>query len=106
MVAASSAVPLVTEFGIDPANIFGFWDWVGGRYRSVEALAACNALGRHGSERAMCAVHSVCSAVGILPLSLQYGFDVAQDFLAGARNIDEHFLTAPFRENIPVRTKF
>ena len=33
MVAASTAIPLVTELGIDPANIFGFWDWVGGRYR-------------------------------------------------------------------------
>ena len=33
MVAASTAIPLVTEFGIDPANIFGFWDWVGGRFR-------------------------------------------------------------------------
>jgi hypothetical protein len=41
------------RFGIDPENAFGFWDWVGGRY-------------------------SVCSAVGILPLSLQYGFDIMQ----------------------------
>ncbi len=77
VVAASSAVPLVTEFGVDPANIFGFWDWVGGRY-------------------------SVCSAVGILPLALVFGYEVMEQFLAGARNIDEHFATAPLRENLPV----
>jgi hypothetical protein len=53
MVAVSTNLKLVKEFGIDPENAFGFWDWVGGRY-------------------------SVCSAVGMLPLSLQYGFDVMQ----------------------------
>ncbi|TMW57043.1 hypothetical protein Poli38472_002968 [Pythium oligandrum] len=77
MVAASSAVPLVEEFGIDKANIFGFWDWVGGRY-------------------------SVTSAVGILPLALQYGFDICEKFLAGAHDIDVHLLEAPLRENLPV----
>ncbi len=41
-------------------------------------------------------VCSVCSAVGLLPLSLQYGFDVMSRFLAGANSIDEHFLTADF----------
>ena len=46
------------EFGIDPNNAFGFWDWVGGRY-------------------------SVTSAVGILPLALQYGFDTCEQFLKG-----------------------
>lgn len=51
MVAVSTNLKLVKEFGIDPANAFGFWDWVGGRY-------------------------SVTSAVGVLPLSLQYGFEV------------------------------
>jgi glucose-6-phosphate isomerase len=56
MVAVSTNLKLVKEFGINPENAFGFWDWVGGRY-------------------------SVCSAVGILPLSLQYGFDVMQQFL-------------------------
>ena len=56
MVAVSTNLKLVKEFGINPDNAFGFWDWVGGRY-------------------------SVCSAVGILPLSLQYGFDVMQEFL-------------------------
>lgn len=51
MVAVSTNLKLVKEFGIDPENAFGFWDWVGGRY-------------------------SVCSAVGVLPLALQYGFEV------------------------------
>jgi len=49
MVAVSTNLKLVAEFGIDPDNAFAFWDWVGGRY-------------------------SVCSAVGMLPLALQYGF--------------------------------
>ncbi|CAG9460067.1 unnamed protein product [Pedinophyceae sp. YPF-701] len=77
MVAVSTNLKLVKEFGIDPENAFGFWDWVGGRY-------------------------SVCSAVGIVPLALQYGFDHAEQFLAGARSIDKHFRSAPFRENLPV----
>lgn len=58
MVAVSTNLKLVSEFGIDPNNAFAFWDWVGGRY-------------------------SVCSAVGMLPLSLQYGFDVMEQFLSG-----------------------
>ncbi|KAF4321855.1 hypothetical protein G195_004933 [Phytophthora kernoviae 00238/432] len=77
MVAASSAVPLVQEFGIDRANIFGFWDWVGGRY-------------------------SVTSAVGILPLALQYGYDATEQFLAGAHAMDTHLLETPLRDNLPV----
>jgi glucose-6-phosphate isomerase len=77
MVAVSTNLKLVSAFGIDPDNAFGFWDWVGGRY-------------------------SVCSAVGMLPLSLQYGFDTMEKFLEGAWNIDEHFATAPFEENLPV----
>uniref|UniRef100_M4BUY2 Glucose-6-phosphate isomerase n=1 Tax=Hyaloperonospora arabidopsidis (strain Emoy2) TaxID=559515 RepID=M4BUY2_HYAAE len=77
MVAASSAVPLVQDFGIDRDNIFGFWDWVGGRY-------------------------SVTSAVGILPLALQYGYDVMEQFLAGAHAMDKHLLEAPLRSNLPV----
>lgn len=51
-----NACVILQEFGINPDNAFGFWDWVGGRY-------------------------SVCSAVGILPLALQYGFDLCQEFL-------------------------
>ncbi|KAI7731270.1 hypothetical protein M8C21_002546 [Ambrosia artemisiifolia] len=77
MVAVSTNLKLVEKFGIDPNNAFAFWDWVGGRY-------------------------SVCSAVGVLPLSLQYGFSVVEKFLKGARSIDQHFHTAPFENNIPV----
>ena len=77
MVAVSTNLKLVSEFGIDPDNAFAFWDWVGGRY-------------------------SVCSAVGMLPLSLQYGYETMETFLQGAWNIDEHFATAPFEENLPV----
>ncbi|XP_077232811.1 glucose-6-phosphate isomerase, cytosolic 1 isoform X2 [Tasmannia lanceolata] len=77
MVAVSTNLTLVEKFGIDPKNSFAFWDWVGGRY-------------------------SVCSAVGVLPLSLQYGFSVVQKFLEGASSIDQHFYSAPFENNIPV----
>lgn len=58
MVAVSTNLKLVKAFGIDPENAFGFWDWVGGRY-------------------------SVTSAVGMVPLSLQYGFEVMETFLQG-----------------------
>ncbi|OVA18694.1 Phosphoglucose isomerase (PGI) [Macleaya cordata] len=77
MVAVSTNLTLVEKFGIDPNNAFAFWDWVGGRY-------------------------SVCSAVGMLPLSLQYGFSVVEKFLKGASSIDQHFYSAPFDKNIPV----
>ncbi|KAK3038115.1 hypothetical protein RJ639_029569, partial [Escallonia herrerae] len=77
MVAVSTNLTLVEKFGIDPNNAFAFWDWVGGRY-------------------------SVCSAVGVLPLSLQYGFSVVEKFLKGASSIDQHFYSAPFEKNIPV----
>jgi len=58
MVAVSTNIKLVKEFGIDPENAFGFWDWVGGRY-------------------------SVCSAVGVLPLALQYGFNLMEVGMCG-----------------------
>ncbi|GBG24163.1 Glucose-6-phosphate isomerase [Hondaea fermentalgiana] len=77
MIAVSAAVPKATDFGIAEENVFGFWDWVGGRY-------------------------SVCSAVGVMPLALQYGPDVVQAFLDGAWSMDEHFLSADFSENLPV----
>eukprot|EP00604_Paraphysomonas_vestita_P003166 CAMPEP_0174821094 /NCGR_PEP_ID=MMETSP1107-20130205/5382_1 /TAXON_ID=36770 /ORGANISM="Paraphysomonas vestita, Strain GFlagA" /LENGTH=496 /DNA_ID=CAMNT_0016037769 /DNA_START=242 /DNA_END=1728 /DNA_ORIENTATION=+ len=77
MVAVSSAVPKATAFGIDSQNVFGFWDWVGGRY-------------------------SVCSAVGVLPLALHYGMNVVNEFLAGAHDMDVHFFEAPMRQNLPV----
>jgi glucose-6-phosphate isomerase len=77
MVAVSSNLKLVKEFGLNPDNTFGFWDWVGGRF-------------------------SVCSAVGILPLALQYGFPKVQQFLEGAWSVDYHFKTAPLEDNFPV----
>ncbi|KDP38492.1 hypothetical protein JCGZ_04417 [Jatropha curcas] len=77
MVAVSTNLTLVEKFGIDPNNAFAFWDWVGGRY-------------------------SVCSAVGVLPLSLQYGFSIVEKFLKGASSIDQHFSSAPFEKNVPV----
>eukprot|EP00814_Leptocylindrus_danicus_P006454 CAMPEP_0116004790 /NCGR_PEP_ID=MMETSP0321-20121206/799_1 /TAXON_ID=163516 /ORGANISM="Leptocylindrus danicus var. danicus, Strain B650" /LENGTH=793 /DNA_ID=CAMNT_0003473133 /DNA_START=24 /DNA_END=2405 /DNA_ORIENTATION=+ len=73
-----SATDKVEEFGINTDDyFFKFWDWVGGRY-------------------------SVCSAVGAVPISLQYGFDLFEKFLEGARSIDKHFVSAPFEQNIPV----
>jgi glucose-6-phosphate isomerase len=74
-VAVSTNLDAITEFGIDPANMFPFWDWVGGRY-------------------------SVWSAIG-LPVALSVGFGYFSDFLAGAHAMDEHFRTAPLEENMP-----
>jgi glucose-6-phosphate isomerase len=75
-VAVSTNAEKVTEFGIDTANMFEFWDWVGGRY-------------------------SMWSAIG-LSLMLAIGPDNFRDFLAGAHAMDEHFRTAPFTANLPV----
>jgi len=75
--ACSTALDKTAAFGIDPANVFGFWDWVGGRF-------------------------SCWSAVGVLALSLQYGFDTVMRFHEGGRDMDKHFLTAPARENLPM----
>ena len=75
-VAVSTNGAEVAKFGIDTANMFGFWDWVGGRY-------------------------SVDSAIG-LSLMLAIGGAGFQDFLAGFRAIDEHFKTTPFEQNLPV----
>jgi glucose-6-phosphate isomerase len=77
MVAISTNLAEVEKFGIDPKNAFGFWDWVGGRY-------------------------SVWSAVGLLPLALQYGWKPMERFLAGGRDLDQHLLTAPLAKNLPV----
>ena len=77
MVACSTNVKDVKAFGIDPNNAFEFWDWVGGRY-------------------------SVTSAVGLVPLTLQFGPAVVDRFLQGCRSIDQHFLTAPPQKNLPV----
>lgn len=75
-VALSTNAPAVEAFGIDAANMFTFWDWVGGRY-------------------------SVWSAIG-LPVALAIGMDRFEAFLAGAHRMDEHFRTAPLGENLPV----
>jgi glucose-6-phosphate isomerase len=74
-VAVSTALDKVAAFGIDPANAFGFWDWVGGRY-------------------------SVDSAVGT-SLAVALGPDNFADFLAGFHAIDEHFADAPLAANVP-----
>ena len=75
-VAVSTNIQRVTEFGINPANVFPMWDWVGGRF-------------------------SLWSAVG-LSISLAVGFDNFDNLLKGANEMDEHFKTADFDKNIPV----
>nr|WP_300151540.1 glucose-6-phosphate isomerase [Propionicimonas sp.] len=74
-VAVSTALDKVAAFGIDPANAFGFWDWVGGRY-------------------------SVDSAVGT-SLAVALGPDNFADFLAGFHAIDVHFAETPLARNVP-----
>jgi glucose-6-phosphate isomerase len=74
--AVSTALDKVAAFGIDQARVFGFWDWVGGRY-------------------------SIWSAIG-LPLMIAVGKENFGRFLDGGHAIDEHFRTAPIRKNIPV----
>jgi glucose-6-phosphate isomerase len=74
-VAVSTALDKVAEFGIDPANAFGFWDWVGGRY-------------------------SVDSAIG-LSLVIAIGPDAFSEFLTGMHALDEHFRTAELDRNVP-----
>ncbi len=66
----------VKKFGIDPANMFAFWDWVGGRY-------------------------SLWSAIG-LSIALTIGYDNFESLLKGAYTVDEHFKTTAFDKNIPV----
>ena len=75
-VAVSTNAEKVREFGIDPANMFGFWDWVGGRY-------------------------SMDSAIG-LSLMVAIGPDAFRSMLAGFREMDEHFRSAPLDQNLPV----
>ncbi|SDE08454.1 glucose-6-phosphate isomerase [Rhodospira trueperi] len=74
--ALSTNAAAVEAFGIDTANMFAFWDWVGGRY-------------------------SLWSAIG-LPVAITIGFDRFVDLLDGAHAMDEHFRTAPLGENMPV----
>ncbi len=74
--ALSTNGKAVSEFGIDTKNMFGFWDWVGGRY-------------------------SLWSAIG-LSIALFIGFENFEELLQGAFEMDEHFRTAPFEKNLPV----
>jgi len=75
-VAVSTNIQRVTEFGINPDNVFPMWDWVGGRF-------------------------SLWSAVG-LSISLAVGYDNYNQLLNGANEMDEHFKTEDFDKNIPV----
>uniref|UniRef100_UPI004047EB7E glucose-6-phosphate isomerase n=1 Tax=Algoriphagus sp. TaxID=1872435 RepID=UPI004047EB7E len=75
-VALSTNSKLVSEFGIDPQNMFTFWDWVGGRY-------------------------SLWSAIG-LPIACAVGFDRFEELLSGAHSMDRHFRNSPLNQNIPV----
>ena len=75
-VALSTNEKEVVKFGIDKANMFEFWDWVGGRY-------------------------SLWSAIG-LSIALTIGFEHFDELLRGANKVDEHFQKTPFNQNIPV----
>jgi len=75
-VAVSTNLEKVRQFGIDGARVFGFWDWVGGRY-------------------------SVWSSIG-LPLAIAIGPDNFRAFLQGGHDVDEHFRSQPMRRNIPL----
>jgi glucose-6-phosphate isomerase len=74
--AVSTALPKVHEFGIEADKVFGFWDWVGGRY-------------------------SVWSSIG-LPLAIAIGPENFTQFLHGGHDVDDHFRTAPPAQNIPM----
>lgn len=74
--AVSTNITAANDFGIADDRIFGFWDWVGGRY-------------------------SIWSAIG-LPLAIAVGEGTFRRFLAGAESMDDHFRTAPLAENLPV----
>jgi len=75
-VAVSTALDRTSAFGISPANVFEFWDWVGGRY-------------------------SLWSAIG-LSIATLIGMDNFEELLAGGYEMDEHFRTAPYDKNLPV----
>jgi glucose-6-phosphate isomerase len=75
-VAVSTALDKVAAFGIDPANAFGFWDWVGGRY-------------------------SVDSAIGT-SIAIAIGPEAFAEFLSGFHAIDQHLRSTPFAQNVPV----
>ncbi len=75
-VALSTNISAAREFGIEEENIFGFWDWVGGRY-------------------------SLWSAIG-LSVCCTLGFDVFKELLDGGHEMDNHFLSKPFQQNMPM----
>ena len=75
-VALSTNLAATSAFGIAPKNVFEFWDWVGGRF-------------------------SLWSAIG-LPIALATGFHAFEELLAGAHDLDQHFLTAPSADNLPL----
>ncbi|MBN1135648.1 MAG: glucose-6-phosphate isomerase [Anaerolineae bacterium] len=75
-VAMSTNRAAVAQFGVDPGNMFEFWDWVGGRY-------------------------SLWSAIG-LSIALYLGMDRFEELLAGAHGVDRHFCAVPLEKNIPV----
>ena len=74
--ALSTNGEAVSKFGIDTKNMFGFWDWVGGRYSSWSAIGTS--------------------------IALAIGWENFIEFLTGAHEMDQHFLTAPFKENLPM----
>lgn len=78
VVAITANVDAALAFGIAPERIFRFWDWVGGRY-------------------------SLWSAIGALPVALALGCETFDQLLAGAADMDEHFLHAPLASNAPVQ---
>ena len=105
----STNKPLVTKFGIDEANMFEFWDWVGGRLDSktwlhlnvwqcllnvdVKKLADFNAW--------WVLRYSLWSAIG-MTIALNIGYDNFVELLSGAHWMDNHFRTAPLESNLPV----
>jgi glucose-6-phosphate isomerase len=77
MCACSTNLEQTSLFGIDDDKVFGFWDFVGGRF-------------------------SVWSAIGMLPLSVFFGYEVTEQFLQGGRNIDESVLKDDLSANVPL----
>ncbi|MGD0639642.1 MAG: glucose-6-phosphate isomerase [Roseiarcus sp.] len=73
--AVSTRLDKVAEFGVEASRVFGFWDWVGGRY-------------------------SVWSSIG-LPLAIAIGPELFEEFLRGGHEVDQHFREAPLEKNIP-----
>merc|ERR1719331_3551707 len=74
--ALSTNAKAVAAFGIDVKNMFGFWDWVGGRYSSWSAIGTS--------------------------IALAIGWENFVDFLSGAHAMDKHFTSAPFGSNLPM----